>query len=89
MGVNALMASLFEPGIQGVDLTRLPASFRDGPDYLNAMRVLDLPAVVALVADARPVRLVEPAQGVWEYAEAVSVGLGWDPNRVRVRSSGW
>jgi hypothetical protein len=88
MGVNALMASLFEPEIQGVDLTRLPASFRDGPDYLNAMRVLDLPAVVALAADARPVRLVEPAQGVWEYAEAVSAGLGWDPGRVRVRSNG-
>jgi hypothetical protein len=85
MAVNALMATLFEPGIQAVDLTRLPSSFRDGPDYLNVLRILDLPEVVALVAGNSSVRLIEPTQGVWDYATAVAAQLGWDPNRVRVQ----
>jgi hypothetical protein len=85
MAVNALMASLFEPGIQALLLHRLPGSFQDGPAYLNVLRVCDLPVAVALAADARPVQLLDPAQGVGDYARSVSAQLNWEPERVRVR----
>jgi hypothetical protein len=84
MAVNALMASLFEPGVQGVELNQLPATFQDGPDYLNAMRILDLPEVLAMAAETGLVRLLAPAEGVADYAEKVAASLGWSPGRIRV-----
>jgi dienelactone hydrolase len=43
MGVNAGYAALFEPGIQKLKLDGLPISQAEGPDYLNVLRVWDLP----------------------------------------------
>jgi dienelactone hydrolase len=43
MGVNAAYAALFEPEIQKLELEGLPASQAEGPDYLNVLRVWDLP----------------------------------------------
>jgi dienelactone hydrolase len=43
MGVNAAYAALFEPKIQKLKLAGLPASQAEGPDYLNVLRVWDLP----------------------------------------------
>ena len=48
MGVNTLYASLFEPGIQRLNLRQLPASHREGPDYLNVLQVLDIPQALQL-----------------------------------------
>lgn len=48
MGVNAVYASLFESGIAELDLQELPASHRDGPDYLNVLRFLDIPQALEL-----------------------------------------
>jgi dienelactone hydrolase len=48
MAVNVLCASLFEPGVASLELLGLPGSPRDGPDYLNVLRILDLPQVLAL-----------------------------------------
>jgi dienelactone hydrolase len=49
MGVNALYAALFEPGVQRLDLAGLPQSQREGPDYLNVLKIVDLPPVLELV----------------------------------------
>lgn len=57
MAVNALYASLFENGIQSLDLTALPESHRDGPDYLNVLRMLDIPQVLALAKERAQVKL--------------------------------
>jgi hypothetical protein len=43
MGVNAAYAALFEPEIQTLKLEALPASQAEGPDYLNVLKVWDLP----------------------------------------------
>ena len=43
MGVNAAYAALFEPEIQKLELEGLPASQAEGPDYLNVLKVWDLP----------------------------------------------
>ncbi len=43
MGVNAAYAALFEPAIGKLKLEALPASQTEGPDYLNVLKVWDLP----------------------------------------------
>ena len=57
MGVNAGYAALLEPGIQKLKLEGLPASQEEGPDYLNVLRVWDLPQLWDALgerAEARP-----------------------------------
>ncbi len=48
MGVHALYASLYEPEVTGLALSKLPASHREGPDYLNVMKYLDMPESLEL-----------------------------------------
>jgi dienelactone hydrolase len=50
MGVNALYAALFEPGVQRLEVNELPASHVDGPDYLSVLKVLDIPQALELAA---------------------------------------
>ena len=57
MAANALYASLFEPTIAGLDLWDLPSSQTEGPDYLNVLRILDLPETLAMATERMPVRL--------------------------------
>src|SRR5207248_1909387 len=51
LAADALYASLFEKGIAGLELWQVPKSHRDGPDYLNVLRVLDLPQAAAMAAE--------------------------------------
>ena len=51
MAVNALYAALYEPNARKLDLTNLPKSQAEGPDYLNVLRVTDIPQVLALMGD--------------------------------------
>jgi len=46
MGVNALYAALFDPGIRRLDLIDLPKSHLEGPDYLGVLRFTDIPEVL-------------------------------------------
>jgi hypothetical protein len=52
-GVLAAYAALFEPSIQEVVLVDPPASHRDGPIFLNVLRVLDVPEALGLLAPRR------------------------------------
>jgi len=58
-GVNVLYASLFESNITGLELSSLPQSHRDGPDYLNILRVVDIPQAVAMAKGRAEVRLTQ------------------------------
>jgi dienelactone hydrolase len=84
--VPALYASLFEPGIAGVELTDLPASHRQGPDLLNVLRVLDLPQTVALAAERCPVVLHGDDPAAWSYPKAIAGRLGWGDDRLKFES---
>jgi hypothetical protein len=75
--VNALYAALFEPGIRGLRLEELPPSHRVGPDYLNVLRVLDVPQVVAMIVERRPLELERSERRCWEFPELVAARLGW------------
>src|SRR2546427_804098 len=84
LAVDALYASLFETGIATLDLRQMPASHRDGPDYLNVLRVLDIPQAMALAAERSPVRLFETDAKAWDYPVAVAQRLGWDEKRFTI-----
>jgi dienelactone hydrolase len=67
----ALYAGLFEPAVERFDLHAPPASHRDGPTFLNVLRVLDMPQAVAL-AFPRKVMLCDAPPAAWAWAEAVA-----------------
>ncbi|HLW67167.1 MAG TPA: acetylxylan esterase [Gemmataceae bacterium] len=49
-GVIAAYAAIFEPDVPAVVLKNPPASHRDGPIFLNVLRVLDVPEALGLLA---------------------------------------
>jgi dienelactone hydrolase len=67
----ALYAGLFEPAVERFDLHQLPASHRDGPIFLNVLRVLDAPEALAL-AFPRRVMLYDAEPAAWSWTEAVA-----------------
>ena len=81
----ALYASLFEPDVAELSLISLPASHRDGPDFLNVLRILDIPQAVALAAQRSSVTVFPFAEdGDWQYPLEVAGQLGWDEERLRI-----
>jgi dienelactone hydrolase len=80
----ALYAALFEPKIQELVLDNLPLSHREGPDFLNVMRYLDVPQTVAMVAENSRVVIRQEREAGWEYPLAVAKNLGWN-NQIRIQ----
>jgi hypothetical protein len=56
-GVIAAYAALFEPSIAEVVIVDPPTSHKEGPIFLNVLRVLDIPEALGLLAP-RPLTLV-------------------------------
>jgi dienelactone hydrolase len=56
-GILAAYAALFEPSIKEITIIDPPASHRDGPIFLNVLRVLDIPEALGLLAP-RPLTLI-------------------------------
>jgi len=81
LAVDALYASLFESGIASLSLRQVPASHRAGPDYLNVLRVLDIPQAMAMAAERSQIRLIETETNGWDYPVAVAQRLGWSENQ--------
>jgi hypothetical protein len=65
MAVNALYASLFEP-VASLQLWNIPVSQVQGPDYLNVLRVVDIPQVMLLALNQHPVQLHGVTLGDWQ-----------------------
>jgi hypothetical protein len=49
-GILAAYAALFEPSIKEVVLLDPPTSHKDGPIFLNVLRVLDIPEALGMLA---------------------------------------
>jgi hypothetical protein len=83
MGVNSLYASLFSSAIDSLRLTQIPASQRDGPDYLNVLKVLDIPEAAAMAAGRCRLQLQSDQSEGWEFlrsmaaSPAASLKLEW------------
>jgi dienelactone hydrolase len=78
MGVNCLYASLFESSVSRLDLKELPKSHRDGPDYLNVLRFLDIPQAAAMAAERTMIHLHQAQDDGWEFPGKVAANLGWE-----------
>jgi dienelactone hydrolase len=81
----ALYASLFEPEVARLDLWDLSPSHRQGPIFLNALRVLDMPQAVALVFP-RKVRLYvkdDAEAKTWDWPIQLQKALGQEYLQIR------
>jgi hypothetical protein len=82
----ALYAALFEPKIAAVEVNQLPKSHRNGPDFINVLKYLDIPQAVAMAAEKTHVGIHQTAdknEPVWDYPLAVAKNLGWN-NRIAI-----
>ncbi|MBI2946367.1 MAG: prolyl oligopeptidase family serine peptidase [Verrucomicrobia bacterium] len=86
IAVDVLYASLFEKNLRSIRLSRLPASHREGPDYLNVLRFLDVPQAVAMAAERTRVHLTDSGSAEWKFPIAVAASLHWDKDRLRLDS---
>lgn len=77
----ALHAALFEPSVKSLELYDLPSSHRDGPVFLNVLRYLDVPQVVAMAAERMKVTIHTSDESAWDYPMEVAESLGWDPEQ--------
>ncbi|TVP99687.1 MAG: acetylxylan esterase [Planctomycetaceae bacterium] len=70
--VESLHASLFEPTVTALELIDLPATNREGPDFLNVSRFVELPTLALLVADddrRLKIRSTADARETWQRVE--------------------
>ncbi len=84
MGVNALYASLFESGVERLDLAKPPVSHWTAAPYLNVLRVLDIPEAAALASERTKVVLYTDTPERWNHLTATAEKLGW-PKNVQLR----
>jgi hypothetical protein len=84
LAVDALYAALFTEGVAALRLSAVPASHRTGPDYLNVLRILDIPQALALAAERVPVELTDTDPAVGRFAQQVAARLRW-PHAITVR----
>jgi dienelactone hydrolase len=84
VGVDALYASLFEDHVAGLELREVPASHYGGPDYLNVLRILDIPQAAAMAAQKCELHLQSSSVKGWDFLHAMTatpwarLNLQWD-----------
>jgi hypothetical protein len=74
-GVLGAYAALFEPNIKEVVAVDPPASHRDGPHFLNVLRVLDVPDAFGLLAPT-PLTLVNAKDKAFDTTQAIYRAMG-------------
>ncbi len=84
-----LYAAIFEPDVARLDLEMLPISHKQGPQFLNVLRFLDLPQAVALVFP-RPVYLHvkdEATAKAWAWPLQLQRELGQDSLKIQRKTN--
>jgi hypothetical protein len=74
-GIIAAYAALFEPSIKEVVIVDPPASHRDGPIFLNVLRVLDIPDALGMLAP-RPLTLINAKDPAFDRTAAIYKAAG-------------
>lgn len=82
MAVNAACVGVFEPAVDELKLIAPSSSFMQGPDYLNALRVLDVPQLLALAAERCLVNVICRDPKEWDYLSKVAVLTFTSPRRI-------
>jgi hypothetical protein len=70
-GILAAYAALFEPSIKEVVIVDPPASHKDGPIFLNVLRVLDIPDALGLLAPDVKLTLVNAKDPAFDRTAAI------------------
>jgi hypothetical protein len=83
--VDTLYASLEVPDVAELRLMAMPSSHQDGPDYLNVLRILDIPQALAMAAGRAPVVVAGSVGSLTDasYATQVAKRLGWGEKRIQ------
>ncbi|MBX7123780.1 MAG: prolyl oligopeptidase family serine peptidase [Opitutaceae bacterium] len=81
--INALYASLFVAGISSIELIAPPTSHREGPDYLNVLRFMDIPQAAALAAERSRLKFIGTRPGNWIWTTDLAQRLGWPADRLQ------
>ncbi|MFL5240638.1 MAG: alpha/beta hydrolase family protein [Gemmataceae bacterium] len=68
-GILAAYAALFEPSIKEIVIIDPPTSHRDGPIFLNVLRVLDIPEALGLLAPDVSLTLVGAKDKAFDRTE--------------------
>jgi cephalosporin-C deacetylase-like acetyl esterase len=74
-GILAAYAALFEPSIQEVVIVDPPVSHREGPIFLNVLRVLDIPEALGLLAP-RKLTLINAKDKAFDRTEQIYMIAG-------------
>jgi dienelactone hydrolase len=85
MAAHALYATLFTPYPAKLLLADPPTSHRIGPDYLNVLRQLDIPAAAAMAAEISPVTIQTSQPEAWAFPRQVAQALNWPPGQFVVQ----
>ena len=85
MAGNTLYAALFEDKVHRLDLHHPPVSHREGPEFLNVLRYIDLPEVVPFVAQKSQVRIYADDPKKWDFSAKVVEKLKWEGKPFEVR----
>lgn len=51
MGINAAYAALFQPAIRHLEISSVPQSHMQGPDYLNVLKIWDIPQLLQTLGE--------------------------------------
>ena len=71
-GIIAAYAALLVPGVvQEIELLDPPASHRDGPHFLNVLRVLDVPEALGLLAPDVKLTLIGAKDKAFDRTAAI------------------
>jgi hypothetical protein len=76
-GVIAAYAALFEPSIKEVVIIDPPTSHKDGPIFLNVLRVLDIPEALGLLAPDVKLTLINAKDKAFDRTEELYKLAGW------------
>ncbi|PHR97225.1 MAG: acetylxylan esterase [Blastopirellula sp.] len=86
----AVYASLFEPNITRLDLYELANDHRNGPEFLNVRRFMNLPEAVAMAAENSQVVIYSDDEKVanqkWSYPASVVKSLDWPAKNLQLRT---
>jgi len=84
--VNAVHASLFEPGVTQLDLRDVPSSHleKGAPAYLNVLKYLDIPTAAAMASGKRDVMLHTTDPAAWKGAAALAGSTAGGKHRLEI-----
>ncbi len=74
-GIALFAAVMAEDGVD-LHLVDPPASLHDGPEFMNALRFMDMPQAVALALEKGEVTITTEDPGAWDYAREVAELIG-------------